>query len=359
MDKYAALRTLPFDVVASVLGVSLEHFKRDNRKKEWVGPCPIHQSKTNKGCFRYNDDGRYNCFSQGCKGRGSLDLTMAVKQIAFQAAADLLGAAPKSDPPKQKEPRDEALVSGDGELKPYSGSYEKYKVPCPWLEERIPDQAVREKYGVFCYNNPARKSAYSGRVMIPVKDVHGVLYGYLGRHTGDTQDHTSPKYLFPSGLPKSRFLFGAAELKQAALERYLEAERQQARMNPVDWGEKPLAEDYQLPSEDVQQLKEEFLQSEGWKTKLVYLVESPFAVMKFASMGIPAVSPFGWSVSPEQCELLCSITKGLIWLPDANKRHEAGNQVHTLASHLWLRFPPLPDDCQDPEQMSREQILAL
>jgi DNA primase len=86
-------------------------------------------------------------------------------------------------------------------------------VPCLWLEERVPDAGVRDKYEVFAYNNPAKKSAYSGRVMIPVKDVDGDVYGYLGR-TIYTDTSEEPKYLFPKDLPKSRFLFGAYELRQ-------------------------------------------------------------------------------------------------------------------------------------------------
>lgn len=107
----------------------------------------------------------------------------------------------------------------EGVLKPYTGKYEKYKVACPWLDERtltwgVSRKMILEKYGVFCYENKARKSAYSGRVMIPVKDVEGTLYGYLGRHIQDSKKPSpeTPKYLFPAGLPKSRFLFGAHEL---------------------------------------------------------------------------------------------------------------------------------------------------
>src|SRR6185503_16279451 len=86
-------------------------------------------------------------------------------------------------------------------------TWKKFSVPCAWLEARVPDASIRERYGTFCYNNPARKSAYSNRVLIPVKDIEGKLWGYLGRYTGDDKD--TAKYLFPKGLEKSRFLFGA------------------------------------------------------------------------------------------------------------------------------------------------------
>jgi DNA primase len=311
---------LPFPALAAVLGLNLKRFKR--RNSDWQGYCPIHQSKTNNNCFAYNDDGRYHCFSCNAKGRGGIDITMAVKGVNFTQACEILGAAPK-EPAKQQKPQDGAIVEAGGELKPLAkDTWRKFAVPCPWLEQRITDAAVRERYGVFCYNNPARRSAYSGRVMLPVKDVEGKLFGYLGRAVTTeppaSDSNTNPKYLFPRNLPKSKFLFGAYELT--------------AQLTSGQ---------YRLP------------------LKLVYLVESPFCVMKFAMLGLPAVSPFGWSVSSEQVDILARIAKGVVYIPDRNKTAEAGNVTLVLAARLWLRFPPLPPSIDDPEQMTKEQILAL
>lgn len=320
-DQYENIRRLPFGVLAPALDIDLQRFQR--RKKEWVGPCPVHKPKKNTACFRYADDGRYHCFSCEAKGKGAIDLAKGVKEIGFAAAVDLL--QPLASQLKEKPPgkADSEATEPSSELKPYTGKYEKFKVPCPWLEQRIPNAQIREKFGVFCYDNPARKSAYSGRVMIPVKDVQGQLYGYLGRaiegdNVADVRQteakHTDiPKYLFPKDLPKTRFLFGAHEL--------------------CTFGQLPL--------------------------KRVYLVESPFCVMKFASMGLPAVSPFGWSVSESQIAILSQLAKGVVFLPDRNKRTEAESVVAELSEVLWLRFPKLPADISDPEQLSRQQVLDL
>lgn len=91
-DAYKSLRELPFSAVAPTLGIDLSTFKYDKRNHDWVGGCPIHGSKNNKGCFRYNDDGKFNCFSQGCKGRGMIDLCMQVLKIGFKDACDRLGS---------------------------------------------------------------------------------------------------------------------------------------------------------------------------------------------------------------------------------------------------------------------------
>jgi DNA primase len=341
MDKYESVRALPFPALASALGLDLKRFK--HRKEDWQGYCPIHQSKTNNNCFADNDDGRYHCFSCNAKGRGGIDLAMAVKGVNFTQACEILGAAPK-EPPKQKEPpvSDSGasdIVSGDSaDYKPLAkDTWRKFAVPCPWLEARIPDAAVRERYGVFCYENKARKSVYSSHVMLPIKDVQGVLYGYLGRYIGDsapstTSGENASKYLFPKNLPKSRFLFGAHEIAFGL------------------WRNGPQTSIAgQGPSQYVEALP----------LKRVYLVESPFCVMRFAMYGLPAVSPFGWSVSEDQISLLRTICKGLVYLPDRNKTEEAAAQCACIANTLWVRFPPLPDGIDDPEQMTKEQILAL
>jgi DNA primase len=156
----------------------LARFKR--RKEDWQGFCPIHQSKTNNNCFAYHDSGKFHCFSCNAKGDGAIDMAMAVKDIGFQAAVGLLqpfvGQAAQTPAPAVT-PAPDANSSNPRPLE--KDTWRQHQVPCEWLEKRIPDAAVRERYGVFCYNNRARKSAYSGRVMLPVKDINGQLFGYL------------------------------------------------------------------------------------------------------------------------------------------------------------------------------------
>lgn len=311
MDKYDNVRTLPFPAIASALGIDLERYKHRKGKHgpELYGPCPICKPKHNTTAFSYADDGVWNCFAGGHSGKGAIDLIKALRGCGFQDAVNFLEVIRPLPKPEQRH--NGTPVAVDGSPKPLEkDTWRKFQVPCPWLEERIADQAVRERYGVFCYSNPARKSVYSGRVMIPVKDQNGVLYGYLGRSIAPETD-ASPKYLFPKGLEKHRFLFGAAEL------------RDQARL------------------------------------RLVYLVESPLCVMKYACMGLPAVAAYGWSVSEEQLQLLGQLCKGCIYLPDRNK-HEEGSQVAgLLAQRLWVKYPALPAGVDDPEFLQKDQLLAI
>jgi DNA primase len=330
MDKNAKLRSIPLLTVFAWLGVDVSQFKHRKGKNgpEHYGKCIYHESKTNNTSFSFTAD-LAHCFSCNLSFRGAIDAVKEFRHCNFTDAVAFLEAnagrevqTPASAPIASPEPNSDVLRPLEKD------TWKKFQVPCEWLGKRIPDAAIRERYGVFCYNNPARKSAYSGRVMLPVKCIRGILYGYLGRCTANSGDQTEaeskPKYLFPKNLPKSRFLFGAHELAQ---------HQQTPGQAGTGSGDRRL--------------------------KVVYLVESPFCVMKFASMGLPAVASYGWSVSTEQVALLGQICKGVIYLPDVNKRNESHACLQALAASLWVRFPNMPEGIDDPEQMTAEQIHGL
>jgi len=119
---------------------------------------PIRQQRY---LLSYNADGRWHCFSCQAKGKGAIDLVMTIKGCSFTEAVDFLETAPQT-------PATTPVVA-QVEPKPFKGSYHKFAVESAWLNARIPDKEVLNRYGVFCYSNPARKSAYSGKILIPLK----------------------------------------------------------------------------------------------------------------------------------------------------------------------------------------------
>ena len=317
MNDYDRLRSVSLLSVFQALGCDTSSFKRRAGKAEWYGKCPYHQAKANQTSFSFDETGRLHCFSCEVKGRGAIDAVKLYLKVEFKEAVSWLerefaGHTPQSSPAK-KEPHVEAPIdSGDVELKPFIGKYGKYAVENEWLAARVPDKTIRDRYGVIFYQNDKRKSNVNRHVLIPIKDIEGVQYGWLARNIGETTAE-QPKYRWPAGLPKGKFLFGAHELKNA----------------------------HALP------------------LKVVYVVESPWSVMRFASLGFHAVSPFGWSVSAEQANMLRTVSRGVVYLPDRNKYEEASGTCHTLAQVLWLRMPTLPENIQDPESLTREQLLSL
>jgi DNA primase len=236
MDNYRTLRELPLLAVLAHLGFADFRKTRDGH----AGPCPVHGSKTNRGCFRFTDAGVYHCLSCHAKGKGALDLVLALRKISLSEAVRVLEGI--QGLPMAESPRGEPQVAARSFLEPLkAGSYSKFfKKPCPWLEARGISQETADAYGAGWYSNPARKSAYSERFMVPFRRFEdGAVMGYMGR---DISEAPAVKYLVPTGFPKSNFLFGAVELKQKA---------------PV---------------------------------KVRFVVESPFCVMKFRQLGFDAVA---------------------------------------------------------------------
>lgn len=313
-DAYEHVRKYPLNVVLAALG--FETFKYRKAGTEGYGRCPVCQPKRNATAFSFDDEGKFHCFSCGAKGKGAIDLKMAVSKCGFQEAVSFLTDLPQSRPtPKEqgqeRQSKAESVVTKNPA---YKGTYEKYAVKSEWLEKRGLTDETCKLYEVFEYNNPARRSAYSGSVMLKMRRYSdGECVGYLSRNIGEvTQER--PKYVLPKGLHKHLELFGAWQIKN-----------------------------------EVKQLP----------VRICYLVESPFAVLRFHQLGFHAVSPFGWSVSPEQANILHELARGLVYLPDRNKRNESLAIAGELSRRLWLKTPDLPAGVDDPENLTAEHIRSL
>jgi hypothetical protein len=228
----------------------------------------------------------------------------------------------KSDERNGHEPQTSRKVHSSAETSltenaPFKGTYEKFAVQSDWLKERGLTPETCKRFGVFEYNNPKRRSAYTGSVMLKIRRYSdGECVGYLSQNTGAITPE-KPKYCFPKGFQKHLELFGAWQIKNGLTE---------AAARPL---------------------------------RVVYVLESPFAVLKFAQLALPAVALFGWSASPEQASILAQLARGCVFLPDRDKFQEAHGVAGLLSQHLWTRTPQLPDGVDDPEQLSAEQIRAL
>jgi DNA primase len=316
------LRSRSLRDVLGVLGFG--EWKERKGGTEWFGACPVHGPKANRGSFSFDSEGRYHCFSCRVHGKGAIDLVMVVRKVGFQDAVDFLQshlgniiAQQAKEPRLRQLPTTLPVVSAPTENPPFKGTYDKFVVESAWLKNRGFTPETLTRYEVFEYNNPARRSAYTGTVMLKIRRYSdGECVGYLSRNIGEITAE-KPKYVFPKGLQKSLELFGA-------------------------W-----------------QIKNDAIASSSLPLRVGYVVESPFAVMKFHQLGLPAVSPFGWSVSEPQVEILRSLFRGVVFLPDRNKHDEAPQSAAAIAASLWVKAPDLPDGVDDPESLTHEQVLQL
>lgn len=337
MDAYADVRNIPLKSVLAQLGYT--DFKKRAGKQEWYGRCPFHDPKKNKTSFSF-DERRFNCFSCGEHGSGSIDLVMKIKKIGFSEAVALLGHSnnqahtEKSNTLNPNLSQDRTPKSGLIEVlenKPFAGTYEKFYVKSEWLKTRGLTDETLKLFGVGEYRNPSRKSLYTGKVLFRIprfKD--GACVGYLARTIDGSQD---PKYIFPKGFAKQLELFGAWQLRQLA---------QSRQSAPASNGSGANASGPAL-----------FRQG--------FVVESPLCVMKYWQLGLYAVSPFGAFLSSEQVEIIRSLFRGVVFLPDRDKYDQVAKSqsLEILSRHLWLKYPVLPETVSDPEHLSVEQIAAL
>ena len=298
-DRYRNIREMPFDVLAGILDFDISKFKRRKGGTEWAGPCPVHRPKKNSTAFSYSSDGKFACFSCSAKRRGAIDLAMQVRGCGFQAAVELLepyasgggagtGWTRHRESPRQAPAQEPQSTS---ETPPFKSTYAKHFKPHEWPEKRGITAAALERFGSGVYDNPSRKSSYNGSLMLRIRrwsDSEPV--GYLSRNIGEVTPEKS-KYRFAEGFQKSLELFGCCELR----------------------------EDRKVP------------------VRIVYLVESPLCVLKFWQMGIPAVSPFGWSCSKRQAEIIGQLAKGVVLLLDRDKEEQAGPVVHLLAKRAGAK----------------------
>lgn len=310
MDTYEEVRNLPLYSVLHSLGVFHE-WKPRKGGLELGGKCPFHQAKKNMTSFNFVvATGAFHCFSCGAKGKGAIDAVMRYRDCSFKDAIEYLKGLQLKDTPPNLVVEDTRKTQVS-ENQPFKGSYDKYYVPSEWLAKRGISPEALKHFDVGQYDNPARQSVYKDKILLPVRRMDGELVAYLARNP-ETNDQ--PKYIWPKGFNKHLELFGAWQIKN------------EARNLPI---------------------------------RFVYLVESPFCVMKFWQLGFPAVSPFGCSVSSEQVELLCRLARGIVFLPDRDKYNSIQQQAGILSQKLWTKCSILPDGISDPEHLDASQIRAL
>ena len=151
VDQYRTFRELPLVGVLRALGVTTE-WKSRKGGTEWSGPCPVCKPKKNRGNFSFAADGKWRCFSSPAKGRGAIDLTMAVARCGFQEAVSVLGGLPTvvapSENPLTPSTRELGLQPSTLENPPFKSSYGKFFKSHAWLTARGLTDEVLARYGV-------------------------------------------------------------------------------------------------------------------------------------------------------------------------------------------------------------------
>ena len=309
MDKYEAVRSLPLAGVLHALGFT--EWKDRKSGLEKYGRCPSHAPKRNSNSFSFHKDGRYQCFSCGAKGRGSIDLVMLVKQVNFRDAVAFLEGISGAIHPETIDVSAQDEAPPISENPAFSGNYEKYYQPCDWLTERGLSDKTLKLFGVGLYENPKRVSIYAGKVMSPIRRWNdGEKVGYAARTIEPAEGE--PKYLFPKGFQKHLELFGCCQLREQGV----------ARPPRLHRGKSVCGHEV-------------------------------LAARSACGLAVRLVSFARASRYRRQ------LAKGWMYLPDKNKEEGVGKSVAMLSRFCWVKQPALPEGCDDPESLRLEQIRGL
>jgi hypothetical protein len=100
-----------------------------------------------------------------------LEFQLIDQKVGFQEAVTFLSGLEAPVPQTQSRTptsRRESVESPSSNP-PFKGSYEKFAVESAWLKERGLTPETLKHFEVFEYNNPKRRSAYSGSVVLTIR----------------------------------------------------------------------------------------------------------------------------------------------------------------------------------------------
>jgi len=201
VDLSAVKRTVSLEAV-------LRHYQIPGLRRhrdQLQGCCPIHRGQRDDSFRVHLTKNIFQCFA--CHARGSvLDFVAAVEQCSIREAALRLqewfggcGSGLQLYPAAAGRQKEELVRKEESNL-PLRFTLTGVERNHPYLAQRGIDPAIATEFGVGFYPGPG---LMSGRIVIPIRNLHGQLVAYAGR----ALDDRPPKYKVPVGFRKALELF--------------------------------------------------------------------------------------------------------------------------------------------------------
>jgi len=170
------------------------------------GCCPIHRGQRNDAFRVHLTKNIFQCFA--CQAHGNvLDFVVAMEQCSIREAALRLqqwfGIRPSGlrlYPAAAGRQKGKLVRKEEGSNRPLRFALTGLEGNHPYLAQRGIDPATAAEFGVGFYPGPG---LMSGRIVIPIYNLHGQLVAYAGR----ALDNRPPKYKLPAGFRKGLELF--------------------------------------------------------------------------------------------------------------------------------------------------------
>ena len=176
------------------------------RRDQLQGRCPIHRGQRDDSFRTHLTKNVFQCFA--CQARGNvLDFVAAMEQCSIREAALRLqewfgvGASGlRLYPAAAGSQKRELVRKKEGSNLPLRFALTGVEPNHPYLARRGIDPATAAEFGVGFYRGPG---LMSGRIVIPIRNLHSQLIAYAGR----ALDDQPPKYKLPAGFRKALELF--------------------------------------------------------------------------------------------------------------------------------------------------------
>lgn len=170
------------------------------------GCCPIHRGERDDSFRAHLTKNVFQCFA--CQVRGNvLDFVAAMEQCSIREASLRLqqwfgvGASGRRlHPAAAASQKGELVRKEEGSNLPLRFALTGVESNHPYLAQRGIDPTTAGEFGVGFYRGPG---LMSGRIVIPIRNLHGQLVAYAGR----ALDDRLPKYKLPAGFRKALELF--------------------------------------------------------------------------------------------------------------------------------------------------------
>lgn len=170
------------------------------------GCCPIHRGQRDDS-FRANlTKNVFQCFA--CQARGNvLDFVAAMEQCSIREAAlrlqqwfGVAASGRRLQTAAAGSQKGELVRKEEGSNLPLRFALTGVERNHPYLAQRGVDPAIAGEFDVGFYGG---SGLMSGRIVFPIRNLHGQLVAYAGR----ALDDRPPKYTLPAGFRKGLELF--------------------------------------------------------------------------------------------------------------------------------------------------------
>lgn len=212
------IRWVDFSLVkrAVRLEAVLRHYQTPGLRRhhdQLQGCCPIHRGHRDDSFRAHLTKNVFQCFA--CQARGNvLDFVAAMERCSIQEAALRLqqwfgvrASGLRLYPAAADRHNPELVRKKEGTNLPLRFVLTGVETNHPYLAQRGIDPATAGEFGVGFYPGPG---LMRGRIVIPIRNLHGQLVAYAGR----ALDDRPPKYKLPAGFRKALELFN---LQRAAV----------------------------------------------------------------------------------------------------------------------------------------------